>query len=716
MLSELFLADYLYALDVLAAITALLILVSSLDDVFIDIYYWIRKIWRWATVKSRYKPLRIEQLREKEESWLAIMAPAWKEYDVIAKMVENTIATMEYRNYVIFIGTYQNDAETTAEADRMARRFPNKVRRANVGHDGPTCKADCLNWIVQSIFQYEELHQIQFSGIIMHDSEDVIHPLEFHLYNFLIDRKDLIQLPVLSLEREWHEFVAGTYLDDFSEWHCKEMNVRESMTGLVPGSGVATCYSRRVIKELARLNDNQPFNTDTLTEDYEMSHRLKKIGSSQVFVTLPVVYHAKRKSLFSRREKVVEVKSMIATREYFPSNFRAAYRQRARWILGVSFQGWQQMGWQGGVISNYLYFRDRKGIFTSFAGLLAYFLAANFIAFWVMHKLDFEFIRYPEFVQPESWVYTVIVINFWLFMNRIAQRVYFVTKLNGIEQGFLAIPRMLVGNVINFFSVCRAWKIFLIHIVTGKRITWDKTQHSYPTMGELQRHRKLMGDLLLEWQAIDQKHLEQALAMQKQTGKKLGALLREAGLVSEEILADVIAEQTGLPRATLELKAIKAFSGRLPLHQVGRYRAIPFADGEAGSLNLAVAEQLTDEALAEIQAEVAEQIACFIVRESEIGNALYWYNTGEMPRSAASGKNAACWATSMLGMGALTLQQFETATANFDAQRDGHIGEFLVSRGLINRNQLDEALRRQNADHKETAGHSDSHMMPWSIA
>lgn len=713
MLDGLFLADYLYVLNVLAAITAVLILVSSLDDFFIDVYYWVRTAWRWAAVRSRYQPLRIEQLQAKEESWLAIMVPAWKEYDVIAKMVENTLATMEYRNYVIFIGTYQNDAETTAEADRMARRFPHKVRRATVAHDGPTCKADCLNWIVQSIFRYEEQNRMRFSGMVMHDSEDVIHPLEFHLYNYLIDRKDLIQLPVLSLEREWHEFIAGTYLDDFSEWHCKEMAVRESLAGLVPGSGVATCYSRRVIMELSRLNDNQPFNTDTLTEDYEMSHRLKKIGTDQVFVTFPVLYHAKRKSLFSRREKTVEVKSLIATREYFPSHFRAAYRQRARWIFGVSFQGWQQMGWQGGVVSNYLYFRDRKSIFTSFAGLLAYFLVANFAVLGMLHSAGYDYVRYPEFVQPESWIYTVIEINFWLFMNRIGQRVYFVTKLNGVEQGLLAIPRMLVGNVINFFSVCRAWKIFLIHIITGKRVTWDKTQHSYPTMGELQRHRKLLGDLLLEWQVIDHKHLNQALDMQKQTGKKLGALLREAGLISEEVLADVIAEQNWLPRTRLSPEAVGKFAGRLPRHLVERYRAIPFADGESGSLNLAVVEPLPQAALAEIQAEVAETLAYFIVCETEIAGALDWYKTGAMPRSTEAKKKRPLLGDILLGMGVLSLRQLEFATANFDIGRDGLIGEYLVTHRLISRSQLEEALHRQN---ENTAGSSDLHLISWSVA
>lgn len=713
MLDELFLADYLFVLDILAAITAVLILVSALDDFFIDVYYWIRTMWRWVVVKSRYPPLRVEQLRAKDESWLAVMVPAWKEYDVIAKMVENTLATVEYRNYVIFLGTYQNDAETTAEADHMARHFPRKVYRATVAHDGPTCKADCLNWIVQSIFRYEEQNQMRFSGMVMHDPEDVIHPLEFHLYNYLIDRKDLIQLPVLSLERNWYEFIAGTYLDDFSEWHCKEMAVRESLTGLVPGSGVATCYSRRVIVELAKLNNNQPFNTETLTEDYEMSHRLKKIGTRQVFVMFPVLYHAKRRSLLSRREKMVEVKSLIATREYFPSQFRAAYRQRARWILGVSFQGWQQMGWQGGVISNYLYFRDRKAIFTSFVGFLAYFLAANFAALWMLRSAGYDYVRYPEFVRPESWIYLVMEISFWLFVNRIVQRVYFVTKLNGIEQGMLAIPRMLVGNVINFFSVCRAWRVFLTHIVTGKCITWDKTHHSYPTTGELRHHRKLLGELLLEWEVIDHKRLNQVLDTQKQTGKKLGMLLREARLVSEEVLADVLAEQSWLPRTKLSPEAVGKFAGRLPRYLVEKYRVIPFADGEEGSLNLAMAESIPEAALAEIQNEVPKPVACFIVCEAEISAALDWYKTGAMPHIVKEKKMRPLLGDVLLGMGALSLHQLESTTANFDAKHNGHLGEYLVAQQLISRSQLEEALCRQN----ENTGVSPGlYLMPWSVA
>ncbi len=689
------LADYLYALDVLAGVTAILILASSLDDFFIDVCYWAREAYRWVFVETQHQSLHIEQLKQKPLQPFAIMVPAWKEYDVIAKMVENTLATLDYEKYVIFIGTYQNDAETTAEADRMARRYPHMVQRATVMNDGPTCKADCLNWIVQSISLYEERNGMRFAGLIMHDCEDVIHPLELYLYNYLIDRKDLIQLPVLSLEREWYEFVAGTYLDDFSEWCSKEMVVRESLTGLVPGSGVATCYSRHMIDLLAQQNNNMPFNTDTLTEDYEMSHRLSKLGARQVFVRFPVVYHAKRRNFITRKEKDIEVESVIATREYFPSSFKAAYRQRARWIIGVAFQGWEQMGWQGGLLSNYFYLRDRKGIFTSFVGLLAYFIAANLGGIWLLHAAGIGVVRYPEFIQPESLTYQVFVINFWLFMNRIVQRVYFVFKLNGVEQGLLAIPRMAVSNVINFFAVSRAWKVFLLYFVTGKRISWDKTQHSYPSMDELKKQRTRIGDLLLDWDAVSREHLEAALSQQQHSGKKLGQLLLESGLVNPETLADAIAEQAGLPRAILTHAALVEFSGRIPRRLVVQYRVIPFALGEGGALNLATSEPLSDEARAAIEEQVRDKLSYFIVCEHEVEKALEWYYTGEQTLKRPVRKTHLELGDLLVELGAVSLQALESALRDYDAKRDGRVGAYLVQHGIINQQQLEDALSQQ---------------------
>ena len=55
------------------------------------------------------------------------------------------------------------------------KRHPN-VHLAVCPHDGPTSKADCLNWIYQRMILYEEEHGVQFDIIVTHDAEDIIDP------------------------------------------------------------------------------------------------------------------------------------------------------------------------------------------------------------------------------------------------------------------------------------------------------------------------------------------------------------------------------------------------------------------------------------------------------------------------------------------------------------------------------------------------------------
>src|SRR5690606_914439 len=194
----------------------------SIDDLFIDAWYWVRQIYRTFTADRRYTPLTVEQLRSREEQSPAIMIPASLEFDVIAPMLESMVATLEYKNYMLFPSTYCNDDRTIKELERMRRRYRQLIR-VEVPHAGPTCKADCLNWIVQAIFAEGKRRGESFAGMILHDSEDVLRPLELKYYNYLLPRIDFIQLPVTSLEREWYELVAGTYMDEFAEWHSKEI-------------------------------------------------------------------------------------------------------------------------------------------------------------------------------------------------------------------------------------------------------------------------------------------------------------------------------------------------------------------------------------------------------------------------------------------------------------------------------------------------------------
>ena len=153
-----------------------------------------------------------------------------------------------------------------------------------VPHDGPTSKADCLNNVLDAIFQFEQRSGIAFAGFILHDSEDVLSRLELRLFNFLVDRKDLIQLPVYPLPGHWYQFTRSHYLDEFAETHGKDVIVREALIGQVPSAGVGTCFSRRAIQLLQEEGDGVVFDTKSLTEDYDIGFRLAAHGLHGVFV------------------------------------------------------------------------------------------------------------------------------------------------------------------------------------------------------------------------------------------------------------------------------------------------------------------------------------------------------------------------------------------------------------------------------------------------
>lgn len=535
-----FIADYYRGLEVVTAIVGVIILLSSLDDLFIDGWFWLRELRRSLTIKRRYAALTAEQLRAKPEQPLAIMVPAWLEYDVISSMLETMVSTLEYKDYMIFAGTYQNDQRTIDEVERMRRRY-RKLIRVEVPHDGPTCKADCLNWIVQAIFAQNAKQPVPFAGVILHDSEDVLHPLELKYYNYLLPRIDFIQLPVTSLERHWHELVAGTYMDEFAEWHTKDLVVRESLSKMVPSAGVGTCFSRRALEQLAEETNNQPFNTDTLTEDYDIGARLAQRGMKQIFGKFEVEYVTRRRAWFGLgREKISTVRMPLGVREYFPNTFRTAYRQKARWTLGIGLQGWQQVGWTGSLANRYLLFRDRKGLVTSFVAILAYVLLANFFVFFLADKFGWWKVYYPSYFRPGGWLVTLMWLNAIALLLRVVQRAYFVGSMYGWEHAVLSIPRMIVGNFINAMAAARAWRLFIAHLVTGKRLAWDKTMHDFPSTDQLSQQRQRLGELLLSWQAIDQDTLARALEIQAREKKPLGQILTEQGWLDEGTLNEAI--------------------------------------------------------------------------------------------------------------------------------------------------------------------------------
>lgn len=672
-------AFYFQLIDFVVLTTGLGIFFGGLDDLFIDACYWTRRLRQRLGHVQAEPSVRVAQLLAVPQRHLAIMVPAWKEADVIASMARNTLRTLDYQDYVVFLGTYRNDPETTAQADAMVHADPARVVRAHVDRDGPTNKADCLNWIAQAIAAYEARNGIEFAGVVMHDCEDVVHPLELRYFNYRLDTADLIQLPVMSLQLPWNAWVGAAYLDDFSESHQKDLLVRQQLTGIVPGAGVALCYSRRAMKAMAERYQGQPFNSSSLTEDYDFSFRLAALGGmTQVFGGEPVHQEPEpnafappltataaaagqiapsasspasprpalatatrpdaapqpqaqplppsnpRPGVLGQMDlwnRPATSTGLLATCEYFPSKFRAAHRQRTRWVLGIAFLGWRQLGWRGDVWAKYMFFRDRKGILTAPLSMVAFFLLANALVVRALGGPERWGIDTAATALHQPWLQMLLVANSVLLTNRLGQRMWFVSRANGLQHGLLSGPRMIVSTFINFAAVTGAWRQWLRHLASGAPIAWDKTQHVFPTSAALAHHhhpRRRLSELLIESGAISPKDLEQALSVQRKSGAHLRQVLLDQGCVSAEAMADAVAMQDELPRAVRDSQPLPLAVASIDPEVIRNHRLVPIAVDANNILHVAVARRPTTGVTRAIRASSGYQVAYVVACDHEV--------------------------------------------------------------------------------------------------
>jgi adsorption protein B len=150
-------------------------LISGLDDLVVDVVFFVQLAARRFGRNGGHHQPSLEELAAAPEQPFALMFPAWQEAGVIRRALMNTLANINYRNFHVFVGAYVNDPDTQHEVREVIRHHAN-VTQVIVPHPGPTCKADCLNWVIRNIREYQRQHRIRFAGVILHDAEDVIDP------------------------------------------------------------------------------------------------------------------------------------------------------------------------------------------------------------------------------------------------------------------------------------------------------------------------------------------------------------------------------------------------------------------------------------------------------------------------------------------------------------------------------------------------------------
>jgi len=464
------------AVQILLAVLGVSFFISGVDDLFFDLCFIVWKFYR-RLFKFRYSSLpQADILLRAPQKPIAILIPAWDEANVIRPMLSNMLRTIDYGRFQIFVGTYPNDRSTQHEVDLITDEFPN-VHQIVCRNSGPTCKADCLNNVYQGILDYEKANDIRFEIFAMDDCEDLVHPYALRLFNYLVPAYDMVQLPVFPFARGGKDLVGDHYIDEFTEYHGKDIFVRWLLSGALPAAGVGCAFSRRAVAALASCQDGDLFNTSSLTEDYELGLRIGALGFRCTFVSHSCVPLEGYRGAWRPHDRV---DARIAIREYFPSTIRAAVKQKSRWVTGIALQGWSNLGWKGGAGLRYTLFRDRKALVTNELCLAGYGMALLVLCVLGYSHFAPDAYHYPALVRKGSWLWYVLLANFGFLLNRMGWRFYSVYSVYGWHQALLAVPRQACSNIINGFATTRAIYLFCRAVLKGKSIAWDKTAHVLP--------------------------------------------------------------------------------------------------------------------------------------------------------------------------------------------------------------------------------------------
>ena len=454
------LVPFLAALAVLSRellwLSAAGIFLSSLDDLAVDAVWLTRVAFRGP---EPLPPMPAEPGR------FALLVPAWDESAVIAPMLERLCGSIADPGLRVFVGVYPNDPATRAAVKSVADP---RVQAVVTSRPGPTTKADCLNHLWRAALAHEAASGARFKAVILHDAEDVVDPASLALYDRHMPALAMVQVPVLPLPDRGARWVSGHYCDEFAEAHAKDMRVRGVLGAPVPSAGVGTAIDRDVLALLAGPG-GAPFDAGSLTEDYEIGHRIHRMGY---------------------RGRMVRARvdgRLVATRAYFPGTVAEAVRQKSRWLTGIALSGWDRLGWGGGLATRWMLMRDRKSLFTAGVAMIAYLAAVLMVVQLLLRDvLAHEVlaggagVELPPLLPAGSLLPGFLLLNALLLRWRLLLRAGFTAHAYGAAEGLLAVPRAMLANAINFLAAAKAVDRYRTAVETGRVQDWDKTRHRFP--------------------------------------------------------------------------------------------------------------------------------------------------------------------------------------------------------------------------------------------
>lgn len=150
-----------------------------------------------------------------------------------------------------------------------------------------------------------------------------------------------------------------------------------------------------------------------------------------------------------------------------------------------------------------------------------------------------------------------------------------------------------------------------------------------------------LGDMLVQARIVETTHVDEALAVQKAEGGRLGAILVELGYVSEVQLAQVLSNQLSIPWVNLyHVDFSRELLNLVPAEVAEQTACIPVyvrrVRSQGETMFVATDDPLNDAALATISQHAAMPVKPMVASSSDVRNAIRVYYFGGKPSAATA--------------------------------------------------------------------------------
>lgn len=559
----LFLWDGWGILGRVVAFLAIVIFLLGLENLVVKL---VADIQGWR--RQRSEPT-VEMLRRKQEDCIAILIPITAPTPLAGAMLARIKRTLDYENYMIFVGVREIDAQTLAAVRKEARK-DSRIRLCPMELREAGSQARALNTLLASVRDFEHRCDVDFQTYVLQGPETIAHPLSLKLVNWHSEFASIVQLPVLTMPRGGLPLTGGAGLDDLGEHHAREMLLRARTVHNVPVLATGLALRRDAVWALRHHGD--VFDTASESPVFDAVQLLNERGHLTSYVWQR---DADRK--------------VIAVEELSPRRWRDAAQSRARRLLDTALGDRRELGSaQGSLWMHFFNYRGRRmvAIAATLGCALLAVLAGAGLLLAGHYTPGFE--TMPALIES-PWVLMLLAVNAGFLGASVIERLALTARVRGLRAAML-LPLNLVTSVLITTQAALIASRKAKALVQGEGAPASrKPERASGSYATLLSGKPRITDILVHSGTLSKEEAKTATSYSRRTGRRLSLALQDLRLADGTAIAKALADKLGIAFGHIDGPLDSYTSVFLQRHEAERFCA--FAErAPDGGIDVHIAE------------------------------------------------------------------------------------------------------------------------------